>query len=153
MSSEERVSDIMDSKVETTKPDVTAGDCAKAMAKGDRGYAVVVEGTLAVGIVTERDLVQKVIAEGLDPSKVLVGDIMSTPLVKVSSDSSVDDAAQLMADYGIRKVVVIDPSGGLAGIVTAEAFAKILASRNNFSDPKLNALANAKADSPSSPYQ
>jgi len=146
MSSEEKVSDLMETKLQTARADSTAKESAVQMAKSKRGYVIVTDGGQAVGIVTERDLVQKVIAEGLDPAKVLIGDIMSTPLIKVDKDSKVDEAAALMSEYGIRKVVVEDESGKLTGIMTAETLAKTMAKSSNYSDPRLNAMANLKPD-------
>src|SRR5881397_1998056 len=86
--------------------------------KGIGSLVVVQEGT-AIGIVTERDLVAKVIADGLDPAKVLVRDIMSTPLITIQPNAKLTEAVRLMNEYKIRRLVVTGADGSLAGIVTA----------------------------------
>ena len=63
-----------------------------------------------MGIVTEWDLLAKVVAEGRDPSKVSLGEIMSTKLVSVDPNEGIDRVAQLMADEGTRRVLVVKDS-------------------------------------------
>ena len=63
-----------------------------------------------MGIVTEWDLLAKVVAEGRDPSNVSLGEIMSTKLVSVDPNEGIDRVAQLMADEGTRRVLVVKDS-------------------------------------------
>jgi CBS domain-containing protein len=151
MSPEELVKDVMEKKVQTLDLNASAKKSAAVMAKQGIGSLVVVQGGRAVGIVTERDLVSKVIADGLDPAKVLVRDIMSTPLITIQPDAKIAEAARLMNEYKIRRVVVTAADGSLAGIVTATDFARVLAERKDYSDTTLNAIARASTDK--SPYQ
>ena len=151
MSTEELVKDVMEKNVQTVDLDTTAKKSAALMAKKEIGSLVVVQGGAAVGIVTERDLVSKVIADGLDPAKVLVRDIMSTPLITIQPDAKIAEAARLMNEYKIRRVVVTAADGSLAGIVTASDLARVLAERKAYSDMTLNAIARASPDK--GPYQ
>jgi len=154
MSEEEpTVAEVMERKVLTVDYDSNARDCAKAMAKRGVGCAIIVRESAAIGIVTERDLVTKVVAEQFDASKVLVRDVMSTPLITVSPESSLTEAAELMAQYGIRRLVVIGADGGLAGVITAIDFAKVLAKKHNYKEVTLNALARFKEGPSGGPYQ
>lgn len=149
---ETSVAKIMDSKVNVVELDTNAKDCAKEMTKKKAGYAVVVQSGTAMGIVTERDFVQKVIADSLNPSKVLVRDIMSTPLITTTPSATMTEAAKLMSEYKVRRLVVIDDQGNLAGIVAATDMARTLAEKRGFSDVALNAIA--RLESPSGgPYQ
>jgi CBS domain-containing protein len=79
---------------------------------------IVVVEDLAVGIVTEYDIVLKVTAEGVDPEKVLAQDIMSSPLISVTKNVSVLEAAEKMSTFKVRKFVVTDERGKLVGLIT-----------------------------------
>jgi CBS domain-containing protein len=138
------VGQIMVSDVPTAKIDLTVKDAAALMEKGDLGCLVVVDGFTAIGIVTEKDIVQKVAAEGVDPSKVLIEDIMSTPLITISANSTVRQVSEAMRTYKVRKIVVTDENERLVGLVTSVELAKWCSAQNNYSDPALNALAELK---------
>src|SRR2546428_10466892 len=114
---------------------------AAVMAKKGIGSLVVVQEGRAVGIVTERDLVSKIIADGLDPAKVLVRDIMSPPLITIQPDAKIAEAARLMNEYKIRRVDVTEADGSLVGIVTESDLARALAERQDYSDKTLIAIA------------
>jgi CBS domain-containing protein len=150
---EPSVGELMEKKVVSVDLNSNARECAKAMAKRKVGCSVVVRGGTAVGIVTERDLVAKVIADALDPAKVLVRDIMSTPLITISPDAKMSDAAELMSQYMIRRLVVIGGDGNLAGIITAGDLAEVLAKRHDYKEAALNVLARVRGEPTGGPYQ
>lgn len=150
---EPTVSALMERKVISVDLNSNARDCAKAMSKKLVSCAVVVRGGAAVGIVTERDLVTKVIADALDPAKVLVRDIMSTPLITINPEATMSDAAELMSQYMIRRVIVIGKDGNLAGIITAGDLAKALAKKHDYKEVALNALARVRGEPTGGPYQ
>ena len=127
----------MEENVQTIDLNANVKKGAAVMAKKGIGSLVVVQEGRAVGIVTERDLVSKIIADGLDPAKVLVRDIMSTPLITIQPDAKIAEAARLMNEYKIRRVVVTAADGSLAGIVTASDLARVLAERKDYSDMTL----------------
>jgi CBS domain-containing protein len=112
------VRDIMSRPVITAKETETAADVAKLMAKHSIG-CVLVSGRKGetVGIVTERDIVQRIAAKNLLPSKVTVGESMSKPVITIRSDASVTDAARLMNQRKVRRLAVIE-DGKLTGILT-----------------------------------
>jgi CBS domain-containing protein len=70
------------------------------------------------GIVTERDIVRKVVAKRLDPASVCLRDIMSSPVISVSPDTNLQDASELMAKHKIRRLAVVE-NGRIIGKVTA----------------------------------
>ena len=148
-----KVGDIMQKNVLAVPLDTTARDCSKAMAKRGVGCAVIMGGGAAAGIVTERDLVAKVIADELEPKKVLVRDIMSTPLITVSVDSPITEAAKVMAQYRVRRLVVVGGQVELLGIITTGDIARSLAEKQDFKDENLNAMARLSEKPESGPYQ
>ncbi|MBI2184526.1 MAG: CBS domain-containing protein [Thaumarchaeota archaeon] len=111
---------------------------AQLMTESDVGSLPVVEQGIAVGIVTERDLVRRVIARRKDPFSLSVKEAMSSPLVSVRPDVFVEDAADLMVKHRIRRVVVIE-KGRLLGIVTSTDLARFVSAHGKF----LSALTRA----------
>lgn len=150
---EQKVAEVMVKSVMAVELNTNARDCAKAMAKRGVSCAVIMQSGNAVGIVTERDLVSKVMADALDPKGVLVRDIMSTPLITVSPDSPVTDAAQMMAEYRVRRLVVVDRTGALAGIITTGDIARSLAEKHGYREATFNAMARYKEGTEGGPYQ
>ena len=129
-------------------------DCVKTMGKRKVSCAVIAsDDGGAIGIVTERDLVTKVIADALDPAKVLVRDIMSTPIITVTPDASMSDAAELMSEYMIRRLVVLDSDQNLVGIITAGDLARVLAKKHDYKVAALNALGRVQGEPTGGPYQ
>lgn len=79
---------------------------------------VVSDGTAPLGIVTDRDLRNKVVAHGLDPAGLLVRDVMSSPLITVSSNEFLFEALYTMSKHSIHRVGVVDDAGCLVGVIT-----------------------------------
>jgi CBS domain-containing protein len=99
----------------------TAFEAAQLMKSEDVGPIPIVtnpESKKLVGIVTDRDLVIKVIAEGLDPKSIHLKDVMSTDLFTVRSNDDADKAIELMQEHQVRRIPVVDDSGGLVGIIS-----------------------------------
>ena len=150
---EPKVESIMERKVMAVDLNANSRDCARAMAKRGVSCAVITQSNSAIGIVTERDLVSKVLAEGMDSKNVLVRDIMSTPLITITPDAYVSQAADVMAKYRIRRLVVIDRQGALIGIVTAGDIARSLAEKHGYREVLFNAMARYKEGAEDGPYQ
>jgi CBS domain-containing protein len=147
------VDSIMRTKPATVDPDTTVTKAAGIIAKMSDDCLIVSKDSLVVGIVTSTDMIDKVIAVGANPEKVYVRDIMSTPVVTVNLTASIKRAAEVMSDYGVRKLPVIDGSGGLAGVITSLELARWLAKISDFQDPALNALAKHKEGDQGGPYR
>lgn len=75
------------------------------------------EGERVVGMVTDRDLVARVVAEGADPNPLKVSDVMTTGLVTATPDQDVDEARRLMAEHGLDRVLVVE-GDRLVGIIS-----------------------------------
>jgi len=149
----DHVEDIMAKEVVTIDRGATVKEAAARMARRKCSCLVVLHADSAVGVVTERDLVRKILAASVDPSKVLTSDVMSTPLITIEAGSTVLEAAQKMSEYLIRRLVVVDKSGALVGLVTAGDIAKLLAKKASYSDTALNALARIKKGGTGGPYK
>jgi CBS domain-containing protein len=150
---ETTVAKIMSKAVMAVELNTNARDCARAMAKKGVSCAVITQRGSALGIVTERDLVSKVLAETIDPKNVLVRDIMSTPLITISPNAPLTAASEMMAQYRIRRLVVVDGSGKLAGIITTGDIARSLAEKHGYRESAFNAMARYAEGVEDGPYQ
>ncbi|RLF58984.1 MAG: hypothetical protein DRN25_04545 [Thermoplasmata archaeon] len=113
-----KVKDVMSKNVKTISPEATMEEAALKMRKNKIGCLVVVEGEKPIGIITERDLVYKIVAEGKD-TKTKVREVMSKDLKTIDKEADLKLAAKLMATHIIRRLPVVD-NDRLVGIVTLE---------------------------------
>jgi len=111
-----KVRDAMTPGVRAVAPTDSVTEAAQAMKEQDVGSLPVVEGESLVGIVTDRDIVVRAVAEGVDPRTATVGDVTSGDLVTVEPDEDLDDALKLMAQHRIRRLPVVE-DGRLVGVV------------------------------------
>ena len=117
--------DIMNPDVEYLEADATAADAAKKLADGDYGAIPVCENKHLKGLITDRDLVIKVLAEGKDPASVKVIELVRGEAITIGADDSVEEALQTMTRYGVRRLPVIDGTD-MVGIVTQADIARQL---------------------------
>lgn len=109
--------------VAVVEPETPAIVVSQLMRQHHIGALVVVdaqEKTRPVGVVTDRDLVLELMAEGLDPAVFTAGDIMSVNLVNATPEMDEMDAVELMKTHRLRRLVIVNEEGRLAGIVTME---------------------------------
>jgi CBS domain-containing protein len=118
------IREVMTSEVKACEPSATVVEAAKLMAQEDVGPIPVVEDGRLVGIITDRDIVVKMIAKGDDPSSRTVGDIASRDLVTITPDSDVSEALDLMAENQVRRLPVVD-GDRLVGIVAQADIARM----------------------------
>ena len=113
-----KVSDIMTKDPETANPGTTIGDVAQMMRDLNVGIIPVVKesGELA-GVITDRDITIRVVADGLNPLDTSVQDFLSPNPVSIESDASLDEARKLMSEHQIRRLPVVD-GGKLVGILS-----------------------------------
>ena len=107
-------------------PDTPCGHLARLMRDKGIGSVVVVEDGKPVGIVTERDLVHRVMAASMNPDGCTAAQISSRPVVAISVHADVEMAVDTMNEYKIRRVVVVDDHDKVAGIITTDDLAKKL---------------------------
>jgi CBS domain-containing protein len=116
-----KCSDVMTRDVVTCSPGDSIVDVAQLMKTEDIGPVLIVENDdsrTLVGIVTDRDIVIKVIAEGQDPRAMRVGDVMSKKLVTCRADDDIDTALQAMAQFQLRRIPVVGDNMQLLGIIS-----------------------------------
>jgi len=118
------IKEVMTSQVKTCEPDATVMEVAKVMAQEDVGPVPIVEEGRLTGIVTDRDIVVRVVAEGRDPSSTTVGEIASRDLVTVSPDDDLDAALEQLAQNQVRRIPVVD-GDRLVGIVAQADIARL----------------------------
>lgn len=125
-----QLKDFATSLVAVVEPETPAVVVAQLMRRHHIGALVVVdaaEKTRPIGIVTDRDLVLELMAEGLDPAVFTAGDIMSVDLVLATPQMDAMEAVALMKTHRLRRLVITDDAGGLVGIVTMEDVLELLA--------------------------
>jgi CBS domain-containing protein len=120
-----QIRDLMTENPTTCEPSTTAIDAARVMASEDVGPVPVVEGGRLVGIVTDRDLVVRILAEGKDPSSTTIGEIASSDLTTVQPESELEEAERLMAERQVRRLPVVE-GDRLVGIVAQADIARAL---------------------------
>ena len=111
-----RCSEIMTRDVKTATRDMPLREVAVMMREGDVGSVPVVEGGKLVGILTDRDIVVRAIADGKDASAP-VSDAMTAEIFSVKPDDFVFEAIRIMGDRQVRRIPVVADSGNLAGII------------------------------------
>jgi len=112
-----RCRDIMTRDVRTATPEMPLREVAQMMREGDMGSVPVVENDRLVGIVTDRDIVVRCVAEGRG-ADTQVSQAMTTEIFSVKPDDFVFEAVRLMGDKQVRRIPVIDKAGNLAGIIS-----------------------------------
>jgi signal-transduction protein with cAMP-binding, CBS, and nucleotidyltransferase domain len=111
------VQGVMSKPLVTIEVSRSAREAAQIMGQKNVGSIVVVSKGKPVGIVTERDMVQRVLARGLDTEKLRIGEIMSKSLITIGSKTPIIEAIRLMQRKKVRRLLIKD-NGKPAGIVT-----------------------------------
>jgi CBS domain-containing protein len=112
-----KVREVMTANPRTIEPSTPIVEAARLMRDEDVGPAPIVEGGRVVGILTDRDIVLRIVAEGKDPQSTTAGDIASRQLVTIDPEQTLDEAARLMAQHQVRRLPVCEEDGRLVGIV------------------------------------
>lgn len=121
------IQDLARTEVVTASVDAPVPDLAQRMRDENVGSVVVRDGEAPVGIVTDRDLATRVVAEGADPTELVAEDVMSDELSVVGPDTGFYQAAQAMSEHGVRRLPVCTDGGELVGIITADDLTELLA--------------------------
>ena len=108
--------------VEASTPVIEA---ARLMKSEDVGSVPVVEGNRLVGMVTDRDIVIRVVAEAKDPQSSTAGEVASRDLVTIDPQQDLDEALRLMAQHQVRRLPVVEEDGRLVGILAQADVAKV----------------------------
>jgi CBS domain-containing protein len=114
-----RVKDIMSTTVACCSPETPLPEVARMMVDNDCGEIPVVNASGApIGVVTDRDITCRTIAEGKNPLVMAAGDCMTTPCVTVTPETSLEECCQTLEKNKIRRVPVVDEAGACCGMVS-----------------------------------
>ena len=119
-----KVSQLMTREVEVASPGETLENAAKVMAALDAGVLPVGENDRLVGMITDRDIVCRTIANGRNALELTAASCMSTPVVTVAADETLANCCRLMEQKRVRRVPVVDTSGACCGIVSQADIAR-----------------------------
>ncbi len=111
------IREVMTADPRTVEAGASITDAAREMRDGDVGAILIMDGDNLSGIITDRDIVVRAIAEGRDPSSTTVGDVASRDVASLTPDQSVDDAIRLVREHNVRRIPVVQ-DGRPAGIVS-----------------------------------
>jgi CBS domain-containing protein len=114
----QQIRDRMVSDVVTVEPGTSVVDAAKRMIQEKKGPLPVVEGDRVVGMVTDRDVIARVVAEGRDPNACSVDEVATRELVTARPDQDVDEARELMAKHQLDRVLVTEEGDRLVGVIS-----------------------------------
>ena len=151
-----KVKDIMTERVATATPETNLGDIARLLVASDCGAIPILKSEASkkpVGIVTDRDIVCRVIALGKDPSGLTASDCMSSPCVTVTPGTRLDVCCTTMEENRIRRLVVVDQEGFCCGIVSQADVARRIADKageivKEVSQPMTSASAVSPREAP-----
>ena len=128
-----QVREIMTREPVCCPPEAKLSDVARMMAENDCGGIPVVESSRSkrpIGVVTDRDIAVRVVAEGRDPAQMTARDCMSTPVVTTNPDTEVANCCQILEQHQIRRMPVVNERGELCGIVSQADIATFASERD-----------------------
>jgi CBS domain-containing protein len=111
------VRDIMSKNVKVVRPDTSVQEVVATMNKFDIGSIIVVQSERPVGIITERDILKRQVEPCLAPETLTARHIMSSPVITINEDVSIEEAARLMAKKRAKRLPVMN-NGKLVGVIT-----------------------------------
>ena len=113
-----QVREIMSTEAKCCSPTASLIEVARLMVEEDCGEIPVCdESGKPVGVLTDRDIVCRLVAKGKEPTTLSARDAMSSPVVTVTPDTSLEDCARLMEQYKVRRLPVVDEQGRCVGMV------------------------------------
>lgn len=124
MSYEVIVKEAMKTNLAIIDPELTVLDAAKLMKKRKIGNVLVVQDKLPVGILTESDIIKKVVSEAKNPKNVKIKDVMTTPVIIIDPFANLEEAMKTMGKCNIRRLPVVE-NDELIGIITQKDISRI----------------------------
>src|SRR5512138_2746333 len=114
-----KLGEIMTSPVEVIQPDDTLQAAAKKMRDRNIGFLPVCDGEVLMGVLSDRDITIRALADGMDVNVMLARDLMTTPTIHCFEDQDVSEAARIMEENQIRRLVILNRADKrLAGVVS-----------------------------------
>ncbi|MEM3956328.1 MAG: CBS domain-containing protein [Candidatus Bathyarchaeia archaeon] len=121
-----KVRDVMENGIVTIDGNAPAIEAVKKMLENNVWSVIVTVNDLPTGVVTERDILRRVIAKGYDVNKVPLKDIMSCPIITIDPEASFGEAWKLMVEKDIRRIYVIEKGKIIGRVTRAGLFQKLL---------------------------
>ena len=122
-SGQHTVQEAMTANPTTVTPETPGTEAARIMRSEDTGIVPIVEGDRLVGVITDRDLTLRILAEGKSPDTP-VGQLASKDVVSVDPQQGLEEAARLMAEHQVRRLPVVEEDGRLVGILSQKDLAE-----------------------------
>ncbi len=113
-----KLREIMSDHVEVIHPDDSLQTAAEKMRDRDIGFLPVCDDERLIGVLTDRDLITRALADGLESKAILGRDLMTSPALYCFDDQSIDEAAKLMHDNQIRRLVVLSRDKQMVGVIS-----------------------------------
>ena len=120
MASNILVRDIMTKDVHVVRNDTTMQEVIATMAKYDLSYMMVEQSGKPTGIITEHDVIVRLVTQGIAPSSVIARMIYTNPIFTIDENATVEEAVKLMKHWGVKHLPVTGTQGELVGVLTAE---------------------------------
>jgi len=118
------IKDVMTSNPCSIDAEKSVAYAAKMMREEDVGLAPIVEGDKLIGMLTDRDIAIRVVAEGSNPEQVKVADVASKQVVTIDPQQDLDTALRIMAKHQVRRLPVVEEDGKLVGVVAQADIAR-----------------------------
>jgi CBS domain-containing protein len=118
------IKDVMTSNPCSIDAEKSVAYAAKMMREEDVGLAPIVEGDKLIGMLTDRDIAIRVVAEGRNPEQVKVADVASKQVVAIDPQQDLDEALRIMAEHQVRRLPVVEEDGKLVGVVAQADIAR-----------------------------
>ena len=120
MASNVVVRDIMTKDVHVVRNDTSMAEVVATMAKFDLGYIMIEQSGKPTGIITEHDIIVRLVTQGLAPSAVIARMVYTNPIFTIDENATLEEAVQMMKHWGVKHLPVTGKEGELVGVVTAE---------------------------------
>jgi CBS domain-containing protein len=118
------IKDVMSSNPCSIDAEKSVAYAAKMMREEDVGLAPIVDGDKLIGMLTDRDIAIRVVAEGRNPDQVKVADVASKQVVTIDPQQDLDEALRIMAKHQVRRLPVVQEDGKLVGVVAQADIAR-----------------------------
>ena len=120
MASNVVVRDIMTKDVHVVRNDTSMAEVVATMAKFDLGYVMIEQSGKPTGIITEHDIIVRLVTQGLAPSAVIARMVYTNPIFTIDENATLEEAVQMMKHWGVKHLPVTGKEGELVGVLTAE---------------------------------
>lgn len=123
------IQDLARDDVISTTQETSIEDLAQLMRDKNVGSVVITNDTKPIGIVTDRDLTTRVLADGRKADELSASDVMTKDICSVDESAGFYEAAQVMSEHGVRRLPVCNSNGDLSGIITADDLTELIADK------------------------